>query len=284
MAALDAIAKAASCGVSTYQPDWRVALVEAPPRLVPTFYHGIFRVVAKRISVARTDDAGTHLCTVTLSIAWEPRFEPLFLAVGPVRAIFAADNHGTDFKAQTPGEEKISVAGRGAYDLDVSLTAPPRSSPAIKKLEGHMQVTVPRDMLDFSFPQLMTSGMVRRQTRDGVSVSVSPLKTASRRWSVEVTIDNPTGNPPLESYQSWLGNNRIYLETGGAKERKVWRPVPGDELIEKESVNQARILYSFRVSLRDDPGSPADWTLHYRTPARIAVVDVPYVFNDLPLP
>ena len=51
--ALDAIAKAAQCGVSTYQPDWHVALVDAPPRPVPTFYQGIFRIVAKRITVAQ---------------------------------------------------------------------------------------------------------------------------------------------------------------------------------------------------------------------------------------
>jgi hypothetical protein len=88
----------------------------------------------------------------------------------------------------------------------------------------------------------------------------------------------------LESYQSWLGNNRITLEKGSGAERKVWLPVPGGDLIEKETVDQARILYSFRISPTDRPGSPADWTLHYRTPGKIVAIDVPYTFKDLPLP
>ena len=113
----------------------------------------------------------------------------------------------------------------------------------------------PSKMVEFSFPHLATAGAARGQTLDGVSVNVAPLKIATRRWSVAVTIDNPVGNPPLESYQSWLGNNRIYLEKGAGKDRKVWRPVPGDELIEKESVSQARILYSFRVLPGDEPGA-----------------------------
>jgi hypothetical protein len=282
--ALDTIAKAAGCGVSTYQPGGHVALIDRPARSLATSYQGIFRIVAKRVSVARDDDAGTHVCTVTLNIAWEPRFEPLYLAIGPAQAIFAADNQGAELKTRSLGNDKLNLAERGAVDVEMSMPAPHRSSAAIKKLQGQFQLTSPGKMLAFAFPNLTTSGAARSQTEDGVKVSLAPLKPATRRWSVEVTIDNPSGNPGLESYQSWLGNNSIGLEKGTGAEHKIWRPVPGDELIEKESVDQARILYSFRVSPTDPPGFPADWTLFYRTPGRIAVIDVPYDFNDLRLP
>jgi hypothetical protein len=128
------------------------------------------------------------------------------------------------------------------------------------------------------------SGPPHSQTEDGVKVTLSPLKAATRRWSVAVTVDNPPGNPGLESYQSWLGNNRVFLEKGSGANRQVWRPIPGDELIEKETVDQARIVYSFRVSATDPPGSPAEWTLHYRTPGKIVAIDVPCNFKVLPLP
>ena len=155
-------------------------------------------------------------------------------------------------------------------------------------MEGRFELTGAGKMLTFAFPKLIVAAtdndLGQRQSADGVQVSLAHFKTASKRWSVQVTIDNPSGNPVFESYQSWLGNNRIALEKGVGPDRKIWLPQPGDELIEKETASQARLLYSFRIPPKYNPGAPADWTLVYRTPGPIVTIGVPFVFKDLPLP
>src|SRR5205085_1589755 len=105
----------------------------------------------------RDDEAGTHICTVTLDVAWEPRFEPLYLEVGPMQVTFAADNQRVEVQAKVAGQGKISVAGRNALEVDIHLPAAKRSSAAIKTLEGRFQLTGPSKMLTFTFPKLDAS-------------------------------------------------------------------------------------------------------------------------------
>ncbi len=252
-----------------------------------TLYQGIFRITAKRITVTRDDDAGTHVCTATLEIAWEPRFEPLFLEVGPVRATFAADETGRELEAKLPGQGKESVAGRGSIEVDLRLPAPGRSSPRLKSLVGEFHLTGPGKMLTFTFPNLKVMKKTDppvQQTQDEVRVSLCQFKAASNRWSAEVHIDNPPGNPNLESFQSWLSNNRVSLEKGAGSNRKAWWPRLGDESEENVTATHAEILYSFYIPAKQSPGPPSDWSLVYRTPGRIVTIEAPFTFKDLPLP
>jgi hypothetical protein len=285
--AVDAIAKAAGCGISTYQADGQVALVDAPMPNLLTQYQGIFRIQVKRLGVVRNEETGTHVCTVTLEIAWEPRFEPLYLEVGPMEATFAADNKGIEQRSKVAGQGKISVAGWSAREVDISLPAPKRSSPSIKSLEGRLQLTGPGKMLTFTFPQLKSlkkTDSPLRQTKEGVEVSLVELKTTSSRWSAEIHIVNAPGNPAFESYQSWLANNRIFLEKGTGTEKNQWIPRLGDDLVDKQTANQAIIQYSFHVPSKGSKGAIGDWSLVYRTPGRIVEMEVPLAFKNIPLP
>jgi len=286
--ALEAIAKAAGCGISTYQPDGKVALVDGSLPSVTTVYQGIVRVFIVGIAVSRDDKAGTHVGTVTLDIAWEPRFEPLYLEVGPVQATFALDNKAVASRCALPGQGKISVAGKSALEVPIPLPAPMRSSAAIKTLEAHLQLTGPGKMLTFAFPNLNASTQgkdhIQRSGEEGVQVSLSGLKTASNRWSIEVLVENPRGNPVFESYQSWLGNNHIWLEKGEGPGRIVWPPRAGDEQVHIETATQAKIVYSFHIPPRQSKGLTTDWTLIYRTPGRIVEMAVPFAFKEIPLP
>jgi hypothetical protein len=285
--ALDVIARTVGCGVSTYQADGRIALVDAPQRQESTAYQGIFRIVAKRVSVTLDHEAGKHTCLVGLDVAWEPRFEPLYLEPGPIQAIFAAASHGTESHAAAAGQPKINVAGRNAQEVPILLQAPMRSSAKIKSFEGHLQVTGPAKMLTFTFPHLkaIKKGDPALQHRqEGVQVSLVEIKTESRRWSIMVHIDNPPGNSKFESFQSWLGNNRIALERGDGLDRKTWTPQPYDERVDTETATHAEIHYSFPIAPKEKKGTLADWTLVYRTPGRIVDVQVPFVFKDVSLP
>src|SRR5687768_6010272 len=113
---------------------------------------------------------------------------------------------------------KVQVAGPKAVELDFRLPASPSSVRQIKAFQGQFQLTGPARMLTFSFPKFKAfkrSEGTLVQTQEGVQVSVAEVKTFAKRWFVEVHIDNPKGNPELESYQSWLTNNRIALEKSG---------------------------------------------------------------------
>ena len=282
--ALEAIAKAAGCGISTYQPDGKVALVDGSLPSATALYQGIVRVLIAGIAISRDDKAGTHVCTVTVDIAWEPRFEPLYLEVGPMLATFAVDNKGVANRCALPGQGKISVAGKSALEVPIPLPAPMRSSAAIKTLEGQVRLTGPGKMLTFAFPNLNASRQGKNLAEEGVQVSLSGLKTASNRWSIEVVVDNSNGNPTFESYQSWLGNNQIWLEKGEGLDHIVWSPRAGDEQVHKETATQAKIVYSFHIPPRQSKGLTTDWTLVYRTPGRIVETAVPFAFKEIPLP
>jgi hypothetical protein len=284
--ALDAIAKAAGCGVSTYQPDQQVALVDAALPSVSTIYQGIFRISTTGLSVAQS--AGTHICTITLDIAWEPRFEPLYLELGAIDAVFAADVQGVELQARAPAQGKFSVAGYNARAVEVRLPAPQRTSVKIKSLTGQFQLTGPAKMLTFTFPELkpMKKGEPPiAKSDEGVRVSLVELKAAATLWSVEMHIVNPPGNPPLESFQSWLGNNRITLEKGKGPARTIW-PLrgPEDQLVRQEAATGAEIRYSFPIASKQNKGPPEAWTLVYRTPGPIVDIAAPFTFKDVPLP
>jgi hypothetical protein len=284
--ALEAIAKQAGCGISTYQPDGHVALVDAPVRSARTLHQGIFRITAKRIAIARDDEAGTHVCTISLDIAWEPRYEPLYLEVGAIQATFSADAKGVERQVKLPGQGRISVAGRNAIEVDIRLPAPERSSAKLKALEGEFRLIGPGQMLTFTFPSLKTvkkGDPPLQQTQDGVQVSLVEVKTSSSRWSVAVLIVNPKENPRFESYESWLGNNQISLEKGTGPDRAVWTPRAGEEQV-RESGTRADIVYSFPIPPKQNKGETTDWTLVYRTPGPIVITAVPFTFKDVALP
>ena len=277
--ALDAIAAAAGCSISTYQTDGQVALVDGVAPSVPTLHQGIFRVRVKGLLVAREFEAETSWCTLTLEIAWEPRFEPLYLDAGPLQVTYGVDAKSVRRQVKAAAQGKVAVTGRNALEVEFRLPAPHRSVGQIESLSGQFQLLGPGKMLSFAFPKLKplkkSEGPVQ-QSQDGVQVSLAEVKTASKRWFVEVHIDNPKGNPPLESYQSWLGNNRIWLEKGD----QVLTPRLGDWEERLVTDTRAEIVYSFVAPA----GSPGDWTLHYRTPGRIGIVDVPFSFKNLDLP
>jgi hypothetical protein len=285
--ALEAIAKAAQCGISTYQADGQVALVDSPSRPLSTTYEGIFRVTAREVSAARNDEAGTHLCTVTLDLAWEPRFVPLYLEVGPVQAVFTADGQGKEHHAKSPGQGKMSVGGRNAVEFPLRLAAPPRSSLKIKSLDGELRLTGPGKMLTFTFGpvQAVKKGdSPIQETQEGVRVSLAQVKTASRLWSIEVHISNPPGNPQFESYQSWRDNNYIALTKGAGPNAMIWQPRSGGYQVNKETAAGAEITYFFDFPAKENKGPLADWTLVYRTPGQIVDIQVPLALKDLPLP
>src|SRR5262245_8787728 len=225
--ALDAIAKASGAGVSLYEADGIIALVDRPGRKVTTTHGGLFRLGLRKVSLTRDEEADTHTCSLHVEIAWEPRVQPFYIelgsATGPVTAVYAPDAKGKSRKVELPGRTPIPVAGRVAVEDILHLPAPDRSSPKIDSLKGSLRAVGPTKMLTFVFDS--KTAMLEQE---GVKVT---LKRPTRDpWSVDVYIENPPGGPKFESYQYWLDNNTIHLEKGEGDDKVIYRPNAQDEM------------------------------------------------------
>jgi len=279
---LDDIAHKAGCAVSLYQADGAVALVEGPARKMPVAYSGLFRLAARRLSVTRDEAAGSHTCSVSLEAAWEPRFLPFYLEVGPITVDFAPDVGGKVQQVELPSRGQMHIGGRSAAEIDVVVPAPPRSVPKIASLKGRLSVTGPVKMLDFAFADLKpikSSEQGRTEMKEGVKVALTRLTLSpDGRATVDVTITNPPGGPRFESYQSWLDNNRLALVrvVNGKRQELIAR----DHQVIALTADRAEISYS----IANVSAPLSAWNLTYRTPSRIVEVPVPFAFTDIALP
>lgn len=281
-ATIDAIGKQTGIGFSAYQPDGGVALVDTPYRPLKTHYSGLFRFAVKRIAVSRDFDAQAHVCHVTLDIAWEPRFQPLYLALDRAQIEFAKGAKGVFPSEKLDRQTARNVALSGATELDLLLKAPDRSTPAIETLKGAIHVIGPTKMLDFTFAKLKD----QTAEQEGVRVSFRKEETSRQRWSVDVLIENPPGAIPLDSYQqhSWMENNRVWLEWTDPKTKTVRKLDPSGSA-PQESAKGTKMRYHFTPAKNMPlPATSADAALHCLTPNRVVAITVPFEFRGLELP
>lgn len=287
---LDTIGQSTGIGFTPYGPDGTVALVDAPYRAVPIAYSGLFRLALKRIALSHDFESMTHSCHVTLDVAWEPHFRPFYLDTGTLTATYAPDAKGKTRTEKVSQRGQQPIAGRGATELEVRFPAPERTSPRIDRLEGSLSVLGPTRMLDFSFDRLApltVDQRPREAMQDGVKVSLTRVVAGRERWSFDVLIENPPGGPVLESYQSWLDNNRLALVHEANGKRLVWTSDPNEEQqLGQVTARRAAVRYHFPIESgkRLPMGGLSAWSLHYRTPARLVQLAVPFTFRDVPLP
>jgi hypothetical protein len=273
---LDTIGKETGIGFSAYQPDGGVALVDKPFRELKTDYSGPFRFTVKRVAVSREDETHAHICQVTLDTAWEPRLAMLYLNL----------NHATVGIKKTA--EKLdrqtarSVAGVSATEIELRMKAPPRNVAAIDSLKGELRVIGAPKMLEFKFVQLMAG---QKDEQEGVKVRLTDVKQTAALWAFEILTEHPKGAiVELESYQSWMDNNRVWLAWTDPKTKRTYEVEPTGEAPQASAVG-TKIRYYFSVREKMAlPPKGVQVVLRYRTPNRVEVFTVPFSFRDLPLP
>jgi hypothetical protein len=275
--ALDRLAKELGARVSPFAEDG-VALVDGPGRLGKVAYAGICRAEIQTIDVRLDATSGRRTCAIEMEVAWEPRFEPLYLWLDDVSGAYGADAAG---KVQTfeRSARVLQPAARGAARLDVTLDGPERSVGKFDKLDMRVGFLGPTKMLRFAFVG-PAAGQAKAQ--NGVDVKIVDVKAKEKapRWSIEVVILNPETTPNFESYQSWIDNNRVHLEKKGVE--RTWTPKSEDQEIRELNSRRAHIRYGFDGAVKR--GDILDWTLVLRTPGPIVEFALPFQFRDVPLP
>ena len=259
-------------GFSAYQPDGGVALVDAPYRKLRTHYSGLFRFAFKRITVSRDEATQLSHCTVTLDVAWEPRLQLLYLNLEKASVLQGDADQGLDRQTMR------SVAGSCATEIDLRMDAPGGKSRRLDWLKGELRVIGAPKMLEFALPKIAKGSGAELE---GVKLRVTEVTRKKDLWTIDLTIENPEdARKHLESYQSWLDNNRIWLTWG--THRLEADPNAGDQ---QDTGKTAKLRYEFRPQGKTPlPPVNAEVTLHYRTPNRVVAFAVPFEFRDLPLP
>jgi hypothetical protein len=284
--ALDRIAEAAGARVDL-QPSGPIALVPPPPKWHRPLlsYDGPFRFALKGVRASLDLEGGASHYAASVQAAWEPSLLPLFLETRP-QGLRLIDDKGNALSGPDAGSSVAPVDGRTSLTFDIALPSLPRSAARIRLLEGTLTAVVPSKMLTFTFPTLdrlekaPADAAERAQTQDGVGCRLGKVVLAKDRWTLQVSLDLPAGGKRLESYQSWVVNNEMWLE---GKDGKTRLP-SSDYFLNSASSRRAVLTYHFRDKGRKARGKPEDWRVVYRTPASVVEVPVKFSFKDVPLP
>ena len=282
--ALDALADKAHGRVDLHSREG-IALAPRPAGWHPprVSRNGLFRITLDAVASKLDLETDARTCTASVEVAWEPHLLPLLLETRP-RGLRVVDDAGRALSARAFTSSLAPVDGRNSLSFDVTLPAIDRAVKSLSRLEGEFYAVAPTKMLTFPFGTLdqlhdaAAGDRAWQSTQEGVVCRVGRLVAEDDHWSVEITLDYPPGNVKLDSYQSWVVNNEIYLE-GKNGDR-----FPSDTYLLEESTPQHAVLtYHFTDKERMKRGL-GEWKLVYRTPALVVKVPVPFVFTDVPLP
>jgi len=156
----------------------------------------------------------------------------------------------------------------------------------VRLLEGKLPAVGPSKMLTFAFDDLGRLAEAKpnapkpRLVQEGVGCAISRVVLDKDRWTVQVALDYPPGGKQLDSYQSWVVNNEMVLESKDGKRRLT----SNNYVVENSSPRRAVVSYHFRDTDKGRRGRPDEWKLLYRTPASIIEMPIAFRFKDVPLP
>jgi hypothetical protein len=283
--ALDTVAKEADVQIDLYNQDGKVGIKEGPYRTLPISYSGMFRVAVKKLATVRDLGEDVHTCTVTLEIAWEPRFRPLFMQ-SQAEGVTVQDDKGVALKAAVAGGGGRSpIKSRLATEAQVMLEAPRRGVNSLGLLKGNFSIVGPSKMLEFQFDKLAKVdkktplSKAPSKTQEGVTIRLRELTTESELWTVGVVLEYPPDGPDFESFESWLVNNEAQLQN---KAGKLFGP--GGYEIDEQQGSTGIITYRFVEENGLKLDKPENFKLIYRTPGMISKVPIKFEFKDVPLP
>jgi hypothetical protein len=284
--AIDAIADEVGASVYLLPREGRIALVKPLAKTkLPISYSGPIRLAIKRVTVSRDLENNAQHATASMEVAWEPHLQPFLLETRPQNLLVKDDQN----KVLPFGPEGSSIApvdGRMALLFDVALPAPKRSVNEYGVIEGSLSVVSPSKMLQFRFgslgklDQAGPGAAVRQLKQEGITCRITRIQLEKDHWTIQVTQDTPPGGGRLESFQSWVVNNEMTLES---KDRSR-RLTSSSYVLESATDRRAVLSYNFADKDGTARGKTEDWNLLYTTPASVVVTPIPFQFKNVPLP
>lgn len=241
-----------------------------PPQCVS----GIFGISVTQINASRNlVNPKLNSCNISTVVRWEPRITPISFQL-PAASIKAVDGQNKEIKltnreAVFYGTVQSEIA-EIEFFIPIELTD--RSTEKIKTLTGVGEALIAGRTETFRFKKLGRLKDGYQQTRAGATVTFQGIEKNEELFGLAVKLGFDAQQNALESYHSWVYDNKIYLEN---KTGEQIVPIAYDGIGQTE--NEITVRYYFDTD-------PSAMTLVYKTPASIVKVPIKIELTDIPLP
>lgn len=280
--AVDEVARQAKLRVTPFaERDGQVvvALLGGPGTLLgPVQYDGPFRITLLRVSAARSWDEGEpSRLLVTVQIAWEPRYRPLWVNL-PADGVYLGNGSGAEQPVPQLKPQSCRAADEAAVTLTVQLPLPPRTQATLPELRLRTAVVIPPRQTPFLFPSPVAGQMVRE---DSVTCTLTRIEEDRRRqrgW-ISLRLNYPGNLLDLESHQTWVmqGNSLVLTPKNGGQPLRFTTANAEINIQERSGIELRHLVDNL-------PQPLAAYMLRYEAPAPPVQYPLEMRWKEVPLP
>jgi hypothetical protein len=244
------------------------------PNLPPQCISGIFEVSVTQVIASRNlVNPQLNYCNISTVVRWEPRITPISIQL-PAASVKATDDQNqpiniTNSQAVFYGTVQSEIA-EIEFFIPIELTD--RTTKKIKTLTGTGEAVIAGRVETFRFKKLGRLKDGYQQTRAGATVTYQGMEKNEQLFGVAIKLGFDAQQNALESYHSWVYDNKIYLE-----DEKGIQTVP----IAYDGIGQTENEITVRYYFDTDPSA---MNLVYQTPASIVKVPIKIELTEIPLP
>lgn len=247
---------------------------ELTPNLPPQCISGIFEISVTQVIASRNlVNPQLNYCNISTVVRWEPRITPISIQL-PAASVKATDDQNqpiniTNSQAVFYGTVQSEIA-EIEFFIPIELTD--RTTKKIKTLTGTGEAVIAGRVETFRFKKLGRLKDGYQQTRAGATLTYQGMEKNEQLFGVAIRLGFDAQQNALESYHSWVYDNKIYLE-----DEKGIQTVP----IAYDGIGQTENEITVRYYFDTDPSA---MNLVYQTPASIVKVPIKIDLTEIPLP
>lgn len=244
---------------------------EMPQRSARANYTGGFRL--EPIAISKSSDlyeTPTHTATITMSLAWEPRWVPVAVRLQLQDLEVVCDNGE---RLSPIEDEPLEFSPSGSQMVfSVDIAKPSRAAKEIAAWKGTMEILIPGKPVAMEFSELDQAANKKISMGDLTVVLVKARKNRDlHEILVDVSIKNEVNS---ETPWGWIALTDGYLvdKEGKRIEHAGWSTT---------QVNARNIGLSYLFELENDL---SEYRLVYRSPQSVEPRTIPYLLENIPLP
>ena len=252
-----------------------VARGEMLPRVQTASYNGPFRFQAVRVDASR--DLRTNedrSMSLTIEIAWEPRFRPISLQQRMSELELFNENGEPVLVAAKGAQFEIPVLAEAiSTELRIPLEAPPRSVLKIAKVKGSIHALMQGKAEPFEFTDLEKAANVEKRAA-GVSVILEKVRKNRDVWEIRVLARFDDAEGALASHRNWVFDNPAKLIAPDGEE------IPYHAYDStRQMENEVGVAYFFGID-----GGLEGYRFVYETASTVLSASFDYELTDIELP
>lgn len=241
---------------------------------IPRSVSGIFSISVTEVTASRNlTHPELNFCNVNILVRWEPRVRPISIQL-PAKSLRVVDEFDAPVVISNQDAVMSGIVQPEIPELEFSIPIGlvDRQVESIQSLVGEIKAVLPGRVETFRFKNLGKIAAGTKKSKAGATVTFGGIAQNEDLFGITIGLSFDEGHNALESHQSWVYNNPIYLENEAGEKFKA---------LARESVRQSNNEVVIRYYFEQDPN---DLTLYYKTPAAIVAIPVKIMLKNIPLP